>query len=132
MHGELEALRGLLTQLGYDQSGRHPEGRQLVFVGDLVDRGPESAAVVELVAQLVAEGRAQCVLGNHELNILREDPKRDNDWFFEGTDKAIRDEIHAFLWHWSVLAYESYTLVGTSHRSRVLEPMRVGLSTSFA
>ncbi len=49
IHGEIEALRQLLKSLGYDQYGIHPDGRRLVFVGDLVDRGPNSPAVVELV-----------------------------------------------------------------------------------
>ncbi len=81
IHGEIEALRQLLKCLGYDQYGIHPDGRRLVFVGDLVDRGPNSPAVVELVKKLVEKGRAQCILGNHELNLLRGDPKQGNEWF---------------------------------------------------
>jgi hypothetical protein len=82
VHGEIEALTTLLRQLGYDGTGHHPEGRRLAFVGDLVDRGPDSPAVVALVQKLVEKERAQCVLGNHELNILLGSRKPDNIWFF--------------------------------------------------
>ncbi len=70
VHGEWEALTILRLRLGYDERGRHPEGRRLVFVGDLGDRGPDSPAVVEWVRDRVAEGRAQCILGNHDFNAL--------------------------------------------------------------
>lgn len=82
VHGELQALKDLLRHLGYDEAGSHPEGRRLVFLGDLTDRGPDSPGVVALVQSLVETGKAQCVLGNHDLNILLGDPKHDNHWFF--------------------------------------------------
>jgi hypothetical protein len=71
VHGEIEALRALLGRLGYEPTGRHPEGRRPIFVGDLTDRGPDSPAVVRLVRRLIDDGRAQAVLGNHELNALK-------------------------------------------------------------
>lgn len=82
VHGEFEALMNLLAVLGYDQHGRHPRQRRLVFVGDLCDRGPDSPAVVEWVRQRHAEGNALVVLGNHELNLLRGQRKDGNDWFY--------------------------------------------------
>lgn len=87
VHGELQALTELLARAGYDPDGVHPEGRSLVFVGDLVDRGPDSPGVVALVRRLIAAGRAQAVLGNHELNLLRGQRKPGNDWFW-GEDAA--------------------------------------------
>ena len=95
VHGEIGALQSLLIHLGYDSSGNHPLGRRLVFVGDLTDRGPDSPAVVKLVKDLIDQGRAQCVLGNHELNILLNLTKHDNHWFFgrdsppEGPSPAV-------------------------------------------
>ncbi len=86
VHGELEALQSLMVELGYDEEGHHPEGRRLVFVGDLVDRGPDSVGVLLLAMKLVNSGKAQAVLGNHELNLLRDDEKPDNLWF-TATDK---------------------------------------------
>lgn len=96
IHGEIEPLSALLEQLGYSETGDHPDGRTLVFVGDLVDRGPDSVAVVRLVRELVGNG-AECILGNHELNILRGDHKPDNDWFFTGLGEPTQDEIRDFL-----------------------------------
>ncbi len=82
VHGEIEALHALLGHLGYGDDGRHPEARRLVFVGDLTDRGPDSLSVVQWVRDLVDAGRAQCVLGNHDLNILLDHPKSENRWFY--------------------------------------------------
>ncbi len=64
-----------------------------MFLGDLTDRGPDSPAVVDLVRRFVEARRAQCVLGNHDLNILLKDVKHDNHWFYgeewslDGTDE---------------------------------------------
>jgi len=93
VHGEFDALRCLLRHLGYRNDGVHTEGRRLVFLGDLTDRGPNSPAVVSLVARLMARGLAQCILGNHELNILLGERKRGNGWFFgerEALDRSGR------------------------------------------
>lgn len=82
IHGDIDGLQKLLNHLEYDAAGNHPAGRKLVFVGDLVDRGPDSPAVVQLVRNLVKAERAQCVLGNHELNIMLSLRKFDNGWFY--------------------------------------------------
>lgn len=83
VHGEFEALQALLGHLGYRSDGTHGDGRRAVFVGDLCDRGPDSPAVLDLVADWVQAGRAQAVLGNHEMNVLLGAPKYGNGWFFE-------------------------------------------------
>lgn len=83
IHGEYDALVALLEALGYDTDGRHAQGRTLVFVGDLCDRGPDSVQVMLLVEQLVRCAAARCILGNHELNLLRDDAKDGSGWFFE-------------------------------------------------
>lgn len=95
IHGEIEAYKRLLEHLGYDTDGSNPEGRQLVFVGDLVDRGPDSPAVVEQVMRLVDIGHAQCILGNHELNILLNKVKHGNEWFMktENCDPSIMKTV---------------------------------------
>lgn len=80
VHGELDALRALLARLGCDTT-RCTVERPIVFVGDLIDRGPDSVAVVMLVQRLVEAGVAQVVLGNHELNLLVGDQKEGNGWF---------------------------------------------------
>ncbi|MEU4872207.1 polynucleotide kinase-phosphatase [Streptomyces sp. NPDC021608] len=65
VHGCSAELESLLGKLGY-VDGVHPEGRQAVFVGDLVDRGPDSPGVLRRVMSMVASGNALCVPGNHE------------------------------------------------------------------
>ena len=98
VHGEIDALRSLLGHLGYDEAGRHPHGRRLVFVGDLTDRGPNSPAVVDIVSTLIDSGRAQCVLGNHDVNILLDHRKPENKWFwgeefFDGQGRVVPQEL---------------------------------------
>lgn len=97
VHGELDALHALLGHLGYDAEGGHPDGRHLVFVGDLCDRGPDSPGVIALVRRLVASGRALATLGNHEINLLRGDRKDGNDWFwneFNARDAKYEPRVH--------------------------------------
>ncbi|MDQ1654694.1 MAG: hypothetical protein QOI35_3894, partial [Cryptosporangiaceae bacterium] len=74
VHGCASELRTLLTTLGYevhDDSAHHPGGRTAVFVGDLVDRGPDTPGVLRLVMGMVASGDALCVTGNHEYKLVR-------------------------------------------------------------
>ncbi|MEU2432368.1 polynucleotide kinase-phosphatase [Streptomyces sp. NPDC007861] len=70
VHGCRSELETLLTKLGY-ADGAHPEGRVAVFVGDLVDRGPDSPGVLRRVMAMVASGNALCVPGNHENKLGR-------------------------------------------------------------
>ena len=76
VHGCHEELEALLTVLGYEidpdgLSARHPHGRRAVFLGDLVDRGPATPAVLRLVMGMTGEGSALCIPGNHEVKLLR-------------------------------------------------------------
>ncbi|MFF3314036.1 polynucleotide kinase-phosphatase [Streptomyces sp. NPDC003035] len=70
IHGCRSELETLLATLGY-VDGHHPEGRTAVFVGDLVDRGPDSPGVLRRVMSMVASGDALCVPGNHENKLGR-------------------------------------------------------------
>jgi Calcineurin-like phosphoesterase len=72
VHGQFDKLVALLKHLGYRDSGgafRHPV-RSVVFVGDLIDRGPKQLATIDLVRRMVDAGSAQCVIGNHELDAI--------------------------------------------------------------
>ncbi|MDH6110539.1 protein phosphatase [Kitasatospora sp. MAP12-15] len=80
IHGCRSELETLLLRLGYtltrDEQRRpvdavHPAGRTAVFVGDLVDRGPDTPGVLRLVMGMVAAGHAICVPGNHENKLGR-------------------------------------------------------------
>jgi hypothetical protein len=72
VHGHAEALEALLTRHGYVSHGRgyrHPE-RKLIFLGDLIDRGPNIRRTVEIARAMVDAGDAIVVMGNHEFNAL--------------------------------------------------------------
>ena len=74
VHGCHDELIGLLDQLGYETSAEpitHPHGRRVVFLGDLVDRGPGVAEVLDVAMSMVAAGSALCILGNHENKLSR-------------------------------------------------------------
>ncbi|MFC8968195.1 polynucleotide kinase-phosphatase [Streptomyces sp. NPDC057094] len=70
IHGCAAELETLLGKLGY-VDGTHPEGRTAVFVGDLVDRGPDTPGVLRRVMSMVGSGDALCVPGNHENKLGR-------------------------------------------------------------
>ena len=83
VHGCFDELSTLLGDLGYEVETRaeadgetgfsvtHPDGRKVVFLGDLVDRGPGVTKVLKLVMSMVADGAALCVAGNHESKLNR-------------------------------------------------------------
>ncbi|MET9120495.1 polynucleotide kinase-phosphatase [Streptomyces sp. NPDC004528] len=70
IHGCSAELETLLGTLGY-VDGVHPQGRTAVFVGDLVDRGPDTPGVLRRVMSMVGSGNALCVPGNHENKLGR-------------------------------------------------------------
>jgi Calcineurin-like phosphoesterase len=73
IHGCTEPLVRLLVRLGYclvDGIYQHPQ-RQVVFVGDIIDRGPDIREALHLVRNMVDTGSAHIVLGNHEYNAVR-------------------------------------------------------------
>jgi hypothetical protein len=95
VHGEYAVLERLLAHLGYDADGYSAQGRRLVFLGDLIDRGPDSPAVVDRVMSMADHGLAQCVMGNHELNILLGRPLPGNGWFIQPNPVEDPDEFHS-------------------------------------
>src|SRR5574337_217686 len=97
IHGEIAALEQLFAHLGYDGAGRHPDGRRLVFVGDFCDRGPDSPAVLRLIMPMLASGQALGVLGNHEINLLRGDPKDGSSWYFDSRRASDEPKYAPFV-----------------------------------
>jgi protein phosphatase len=84
VHGCCDELEILLQHLGYqattleeetlgwgNRTYTHPDGRKAVFVGDLVDRGPRIRDAVRVVRNMVRNGSAFCVPGNHDMKLLR-------------------------------------------------------------
>lgn len=73
IHGQYEKLLALLKALGYrKQRGafRHPAGRQAVFVGDFIDRGPLQEEVLDAVRRMVDACTGRAIMGNHEWNAI--------------------------------------------------------------
>ena len=72
IHGCACTLEKLLDKMGYTLDGEvfyHPS-RQVIFLGDIVDRGPRIREALHIVKNMVDAGTAQCILGNHEYNAL--------------------------------------------------------------
>jgi hypothetical protein len=99
VHGCHSQLLELLHTLGYrDDSGafRHPT-RRLIFVGDLIDRGPEQVAVIDTVKAMHSAGSAHVLMGNHEFNaVCWATPSADGDHLRRHTDKNRAQHL-AFL-----------------------------------
>ena len=80
VHGCFNTLQKLLEQL--------PNGKELCFLGDLIDRGPDSKKVVEFVK----DGGHFCVLGNHEdlaLSAHNDDLEAQGVWLYNGGAAAV-------------------------------------------
>ncbi len=102
VHGHASKLEERLAGLGYapDALGvyRHPQ-RTAVFVGDLIDRGPEQLRTLEIVKAMVDGGSARMVMGNHEFNALAyatERPGHPGSFLREHNDKNT-DQHREFL-----------------------------------
>ncbi|HEV2677990.1 MAG TPA: metallophosphoesterase [Aliidongia sp.] len=73
IHGCSEELATLLRRLGYEPTPTwsHPDGRRVVFLGDFVDRGPDSPETLRLVLDMLDAGTALAVPGNHDVKAVR-------------------------------------------------------------
>jgi protein phosphatase len=75
VHGCYDELCELLDRLGYGDDAeagmRHPQGRRVIFLGDLVDRGSKIVETATLVRRMVQNGQALCVPGNHDMKLVR-------------------------------------------------------------
>ena len=71
IHGRLDLLDRLLAMIDSDDAGRGGPESELIFLGDLVDRGPDSRGVVERLLALKDERPARFLMGNHEEVFLR-------------------------------------------------------------
>ena len=74
VHGCYDELLALLEKLGYDiqpNTITPPPGRKALFLGDLVDRGPKTPEVMDLVMRMIDADIALCVPGNHDVRLVR-------------------------------------------------------------
>ncbi|UPK67578.1 polynucleotide kinase-phosphatase [Chitinophaga filiformis] len=111
VHGCYEELCNLLNLLGHtvDATGHKVQvnnGRKLVFLGDLADRGPATPAVYKLVMNAVSDGVALCVPGNHDIKLLKFLQGKNVQLMhglertvaqLAGEDAAFREQLKLFL-----------------------------------
>jgi hypothetical protein len=73
VHGCRAELVELLARLGYSTEKHFvaPPDRSAIFLGDLVNRGPDTPGVLRLVMDMMAAGVATCVAGNHDVALAR-------------------------------------------------------------
>ena len=72
IHGHAKPLVALLKKLGYEHNGSHwyhPD-RQVIFLGDFIDRGPDQLEVITIAKSMVEKDAALAVMGNHEFNAV--------------------------------------------------------------
>lgn len=102
VHGQADALFALLRAAGWQIAqfdpaqytpieATHPEGRHLVFVGDLVNKGPASLTVLRLLLGTIQTGVASAIMGNHEALLLRamRSPKQPTKKSARATRRAL-------------------------------------------
>ncbi|SDM42410.1 protein phosphatase [Catalinimonas alkaloidigena] len=114
VHGCFDELQELLEKLGYaittTEDGHFrvtpPSGRKVIFLGDLVDRGPNSPGVLRLVMDMVRDGVAFCVPGNHDVKLEKKLNGKNvqmrhglaETWAqLESTSPAFKDEVRDFI-----------------------------------
>jgi len=78
IHGCLETLRRLIERL--------PEQEELIFLGDYIDRGPESAGVVQYLSVLAKRRPCRFLMGNHERLMMTAivEPETTPQWLING------------------------------------------------
>ena len=88
IHGSLRALCRLVAECERDADGRL---MRFVFIGDYIDRGPDSRGVVDYVMNLESRTAAICLMGNHEeLALSAIDNFNTENWIFNGGDMTLR------------------------------------------
>ncbi len=72
IHGQAEKLIQLLEKLGYKKQNNiyQQAGRQVVFVGDFIDRGKNQQQVIDIVRPMIDNKKALAIMGNHEFNAI--------------------------------------------------------------
>jgi Calcineurin-like phosphoesterase len=92
IHGRADLLANLMRQIETDAAGRNAAKKTLIFLGDYIDRGPDSRGVIEMLLAGAPEGfEAHFLKGNHEALLLDflADPWRLDHWLINGGDATM-------------------------------------------
>ena len=79
---------------------RLPKKSKLIFLGDLVNRGPDSLGALRQLKSLQESGRAECILGNHDLHLLAIDAGLRKTKGLDTVDSILKAPDRAELIHW--------------------------------
>lgn len=94
IHGRLDLLSPLVEAVAADLHGSRAERKMVIFLGDYIDRGPDSCGVLRLLAGLsLSQGvEWRFLKGNHEQAMLEflDDPSAGARWCEYGGDRALR------------------------------------------
>jgi serine/threonine protein phosphatase 1 len=94
VHGRLDLLEEMLERIEDDVRNRKRATTTIIFLGDYVDRGPQSAEVVERLCTFRPDfARVLCIMGNHEevmLRVLRGEFDLFVDWLRFGGAECLR------------------------------------------
>ena len=77
-----------------------PKKSNMIFLGDLVNRGPDSLGALRQLKSLQESGRAECILGNHDLHLLAIDAGLRNTKSLDTVDAILKAADRKELIHW--------------------------------
>jgi serine/threonine protein phosphatase 1 len=93
VHGRADLLADLLAKIEADAGRSSAARRTLVFLGDYIDRGPQSSGVIEILVSALPDGfDARFLKGNHEALLLAflADPAELDRWLMNGGEATMR------------------------------------------
>lgn len=99
IHGQAKELELLLEQLGYRRNGGSftHETRQVIFLGDFIDRGDHQRGVLDIVRPMVDQRGAYAVMGNHEYNAIAYFTEKPEGGFLRDRSEKNASQHEKFL-----------------------------------
>jgi len=92
VQGCAPSLKSLIKKL--------PKESKMIFLGDLVNRGPSSLGTLRQLKSLQEQGRAECILGNHDLHLLAIDAGLRKTKGLDTVSTILHAPDRAELIHW--------------------------------